>query len=228
MMEVIYKDQDIIAVNKPPGLVVFSEKEEIESVASLLIGRFPELEKVSGERKGAVHRLDKDTSGVVLFARNKKTLLFLQRELFERRAEKKYIALVFKRVKDNEKEIRTSIVRSPKDRKKQKAEAENEKGREAITFFRVIKRFANHTLLEVFPKTGRKHQIRCHLSFIGHPVAGDKLYRFKDQKDPEGLERQFLHAETIRIKTHQGEKTFRADLPSDLRVVLDKLSTVEN
>ncbi len=228
MIEIIYEDKEIVAVNKPPGMVVFHQSgndKENTSLSSLLTTKFPEINGVGEERNGAVHRLDKDTSGVVLFAKNEKSLLFLQKELLEQRAEKRYITLVFKTVKKDTGEIRTFITRSPKDRRKQKAYKGTSGKREAVTFFRVIKRFRNHSLLEVSPKTGRKHQIRCHLSFLGHPVAGDKLYRFKDQNDPVGLERQFLHAESIRIKTPSGEvKTFTAPLPGDLEKILNKLS----
>ncbi len=228
MTEIIYENKDIIAVNKPPGIVVFHQSESDQSntsLSSLLTAKFPELRGVGEERNGAVHRLDKDTSGVVLFAKNEESLLFLQKELLEQRAEKRYITLVFKVVKKDAGEIRTFITRSPKDRRKQKAYKASSGKREAITFFKVIKRFRNHSLLEVRPVTGRKHQIRCHLSFLGHPVAGDKLYRFKDQNDPEGLERQFLHAESIRIKIPTGEvKTFTSSLPGDLEKILNKLS----
>ncbi len=228
MTEIIYEDKNVIAVNKPPGIVVFHQSEngrENTSLSLLLTAKFPEIKGVGGERNGAIHRLDKDTSGVVLFAKNEKTLSFLQNQLLEQKAEKRYITLVFKVLTKDEDEIRTFITRSPKDRRKQKAYTGLSGKREAVTFFRVIKRFQEHSLLEVVPKTGRKHQIRCHLSFLGHPIAGDKLYRFKDQKDPEGLERQFLHAKSIKINIPGGgEKTFTAPLPDDLENTLNRLS----
>ena len=230
MIEIIHEDEDIVVVNKPPGIVVFHElksiaKEVVPSLSALLVNEFPEIRNVGKERSGAVHRLDKDTSGIVLFAKNEKSLLLLQNELLEKRAEKRYIALVFKIVKKDTGEIRTFITRSPKDRRKQKAYKGTSGKREAVTFFKVIRRFDTYSLLEVFPKTGRKHQIRCHLSFLGHPVAGDKLYRFKDQTDPDGLERHFLHAQSIKIKIPGGEvKEFTAPLPNDLEKVLNKLS----
>ena len=226
MIEIIYEDEEIVVVNKPPGIVVFHETEKIDaSLSSLLADIIPVLRNVGGKRNGAVHRLDKDTSGIVLFAKNEKSLLLLQKELLEKRAEKRYITLVFKVVKKDVGEISTFIARSPKDRRKQKAYKGTSGKREAVTFFKVIQRFDTHSLLEVFPKTGRKHQIRCHLSFLGHPVAGDKLYRFKDQTDPDGLERHFLHAQSIKIKIPGGEvKEFTAPLPNDLEKVLNKLS----
>ncbi len=225
MIEAVYKDKYVLAVNKPPGMVVFNEQNspsKEKSVASILSSSFPELKEVDRVRCGAVHRLDKDTSGILLFARDKATLSSLQKELLEQNAKKRYIALVFKPVKKNCGEIRTFMKRSPKDRRKQGSYTEGG-GREAVTIFRVLKTFSNYSLLEVFPRTGRKHQIRCHLSYIGHPVAGDKLYRFKDQTDPKELERQFLHAKSIEIKTPLGKKKLHAKLPTDLKKIIQNL-----
>ncbi len=227
MTEIIYESKDVIAVNKPPGVIVFRQSENDQkniSLSLLLAVKFPEINGVGGERNGAVHRVDKDTSGVVLFAKNEKALSFLQGQLLEQKAEKRYITLVFKALREDEGEVCTFMTRSPKDRRKQKAYEGVSGKRKAVTFFRVIKRFQEHSLLEVIPKTGRKHQIRCHLSFLGHPIAGDKLYRFKDQKDPEGLERQFLHAKSIKITVPGGEKKiFSAPLPDDLEKILNQL-----
>ena len=217
MIEIIYEDKHIIALNKKPGIVVFSDKEE--SLADQLSLLYPSLKNIGGERGGAVHRLDKDTSGVVVFAKNEESLSFLQKQFLEQKTKKKYIALVFKQVKKDEGEINAPIGRSPKNRTKQQAG----RGRESVTTFKTLKRFKNHSLLEVFPKSGRKHQIRCHLSYIGHPVAGDKIYRFKDQVDPKNLERIFLHAESLEIETLTGKKIFKTALPKDLKIVINKL-----
>ncbi len=219
MIEVIYEDDFIVALNKKPGEVVFSDKEK--SLSDELSKKYSSLRGVGGNRNGAAHRLDKNTSGVVLFAKDKSSLLFLQKQFIERKAKKRYIALVFKKVKKESGEINAPIGRSPKKRTKQSVK---DKGREAITSFRVMKRFDNHTLLEVFPHTGRKHQIRCHLAHMGHPVAGDVLYGFKDQQDPPNLERQFLHAASIEIKLPSGElKKIEAPLAEDLKKVIEKL-----
>ncbi len=226
MLEIIYKDEHIIAVSKPPGIVVFSEKRNEESMARLMGKYFPYLAGIGGRRNGAIHRLDKDTSGVLLFAKNEKILALLQEEFRKQKVEKKYIALVFKRVGSNEGEIKTYLSRSPKDRRKQKATTKGE--RRAITRFKVKKRYKNLTLLSVFPQTGRKHQIRCHLAHIGHPISGDKLYRFKDQFDPEGLKRQFLHAKEIKIKTPRGRCLFQARLPKDLQRVIYNLEKYDH
>ncbi len=205
-------------------MVVFREKEgEERSVADVLSLQFPEIKDVHSERYGAVHRLDKDTSGILLFARDKATFSFLQKELLEQNAKKRYIALVFKPMKESSIRVQTFIKRSPKDRRKQKAYKGGEGKREAVTFIRTIRTFSRFSLLEVFPKTGRKHQIRCHLAYIGHPVAGDKLYRFKDQVDPKELKRQFLHASAIKIRTPLGEKIFHAKLPTNLKKIIYNL-----
>ena len=231
MIEVIYEDKDTVAVNKPPGLVVFHEvhlkeafKKE-ETLSSLLIKQVPKIENIGNERNGAVHRLDKDTSGIILFAKNEKALSFLQEQLLEKKAKKSYIALVFKSVKQDKGEINTFIERSPKDRRKQKAFKAETGKRQAVTFFKTVEKFDEYSLLEVYPQTGRKHQIRCHLAHIGHPIAGDKLYKFKDQKNPVGLKRQFLHAKSIKIKLPNKEvKTFEAPLFEDLKEILKNLS----
>jgi 23S rRNA pseudouridine1911/1915/1917 synthase len=224
MIDIIYEDGDILAVNKPPFLVVYHEDDNEESsLSDILLREHKEIKNIGGKRNGAVHRLDKDTSGIVLFAKNEETLSFLQNELLEKRAEKRYITLVFRNPKEESGEIHTFIDRSLRDRKKQRAHTDKGGKREAITFFKVIKDFENYSLLEVFPKTGRKHQIRCHLAYIGHPVVGDKVYRFKDQKDPKGIERQFLHAESIEIMTPKGKIIFKAELAEDLKKILEEL-----
>jgi 23S rRNA pseudouridine1911/1915/1917 synthase len=230
MIEIIYEDNFIIVINKPAGMVVFPESEEEIKIANretylslLLLEKYPFLEGVGGSRNGAVHRLDKDTSGVLLFAKDEKTLSFLQNEILEQRTKKRYITLAWKIVKKDSEEIKTFIVRSPKDRRKQKADTSANGKREAITIYKVIKRFKNYTLLEVEIKTGRKHQIRCHLAFIGHPVVGDKLYCFKDQKDPPETKRQLLHSELLEIETPTGKKTFKANLPEDFKNIINNL-----
>ncbi len=227
MFTIIYEDKDVIVVNKPPGIIVYNENSHAEKdccLSCLLVERFPFLKDVGGERNGAVHRLDKDTSGVVLFAKNNAALLYLQGQLLEKKVKKEYITLVYKNMNKERGVISSFITRSPKDRRKQKAYFGESGKRKAITIFRVIKKFKDYTLLKVRIKTGRKHQIRCHLSFIGHPVVGDSLYRFKDNKDPLHVKRQLLHARKIKIKLPSGEKDFTAEVPTDFKKVLTSLS----
>jgi len=198
-MKIIYQDDNVLVVDKPAGIVITDI--------------YPDLSKV--------HRLDKDTSGVLLIAKNEKALIFLQKQFKQRYVEKRYIALVVGNVKNNQARIETLIGRSKKQGTKQKVylavEPGSEGKREAITEYKVLKRLKDYTLLEVFPKTGRMHQIRTHLAYINHSIAGDKKYGFKNQACPKELKRQFLHASYIKIKLPDGRnKEFKSELPDDL------------
>ena len=206
--QIIYEDDDLLVIDKPAGMVV----DDIPR---------------------RVHRLDKDTSGILLVAKNDKALEFFQKQFKERRIKKKYLCLVIGNLKNKEGEIKTLLGRSPKDRRKQKVFLPQEPGalgkREAITKYKVLERFKNYDLIEVEPKTGRKHQIRAHFSYLGHPIAGDKLYGFKNQPCPEGLNRQFLHASYLKIKLPDGqEREFKSDLPEDLKLCLINLKLSSN
>lgn len=229
-LKIIYEDNDVLVMDKPAGIVVFPEvKTKENTLIDLLIEKFPKLAGVGDPpRYGVVHRLDKDTSGVLLMAKNNETLIFLQKQFKNREAEKKYIALAVGSIKgDGGNIIETLIGRTPKDKRKQRAYpmVEKKRGRRvAISSFRVLQRFNNYTLLEVTPKTGRKHQIRCHLAYIHHPIAGDKIYGFKDSPTPEGLKRQFLHASYLKIKLPNGEiKGFNSELPEELKIIIKNL-----
>jgi len=188
---------------------------------------------------GRVHRLDKNTSGVLLVAKSDEVKQFLQKQFQDRKVKKEYICLVVGTVKENDGRIETLLGRSPADRRKQKVypledshieglPAERQGRRDAITEYEVTQRYEGYTLLKVTPKTGRKHQVRAHMVHIGHPIAGDKLYGFKNQPVPENLERQFLHAKSLSITMPNGkEREFISELPQDLQHVLDKLSILE-
>ena len=228
--EIIYEDDNLLVVDKPAGLITVSEKETSEkTLAGFLIERFPYLKKAGTEpRYGIVHRLDKNTSGIVLVAKNNESLFFLQEQFKKRRAEKKYIGLVVGKIAQDRGKIKTLIGRSLKDRRKQKAflpfdpSAENK--RLAVTEYKVLERFDDYALLELSPKTGRKHQIRCHMVFINHPIAGDILYGFKNQALPEGLKRQFLHANYLKLELPDNKiKEFVSELPADLKNILEKI-----
>ena len=223
-LKIIYEDENLFAIDKPAGIDVISLGKE-------LARQYPELKKI--ERNGIIHRLDKDTSGVILTAKSNQSLIFFQKQLKNRLVEKRYIALVVGNVKNDNGVIETLIGRNPKDRKKQKVFLEGEPGgqgqRQARTDYKVIGRFKDYTLLEVSPKTGRKHQIRCHFSYIGHPIARDKVYGFKNQLCPVGLSRQFLHASYIKIKMPSGEiKEFKSALPEDLKKTISDNLRIKN
>ncbi|PIZ88142.1 MAG: hypothetical protein COX91_01790 [Candidatus Nealsonbacteria bacterium CG_4_10_14_0_2_um_filter_39_15] len=199
-MKIIHEDENVQVYDKPAGI------------------NCDDFEK-------RIHRLDKDTSGIFLVAKNEKALEFFQKQFQERKVEKKYLALVVGNLKNKEGEIKTLLGRSPKDPRKQKVylphEPQNEGKREAVTRYKVLQRFKDYDLIEVKPETGRKHQIRAHFTYLGHPVAGDKLYGFKGQVCPKGLKRQFLHASYLKIELPNGEiKEFQSELPNELKTKL--------
>jgi len=208
-MKIIYEDKDIVVFDKPAGITTED-----------LLNKYPELKKV--------HRLDRETSGVLLTAKNDKARDFLQKQFKERKTEKKYIALVVGNPKNKTGVIETLIGRNPKNRKKQKVflpgEPKSEGKRNAITKYKVLKNFQKYSLIEVSPITGRKHQIRCHFSYLGHPIVGDKVYGFKNQPCPEGLNRHFLHAIYLKIQLPNAEiKELKSKLPENLRKILNNL-----
>ncbi|MCX6719791.1 MAG: RNA pseudouridine synthase, partial [Candidatus Staskawiczbacteria bacterium] len=213
-IKIIYEDKDVLVVDKPAGLIVFpegesvrlfhsSEKAVITTVIDLLVEKYPELKSVGeAPRYGIVHRLDKDTSGVLLVAKSEEGLIFLHKQFKNREVEKKYVCLVEGVMENDFGTIKTLIARAKGDPRKQRAYSPvnaPKSAREAITEYKVLERFKDYTLLEVQIKTGRRHQIRCHFSYLKHPIAGDKLYTFKNSKTPEGLTRQFLHAQYLKI-----------------------------
>jgi len=226
-LKIIYEDENVLVIDKPAGIVVFPEGKITEkTLIDYLLEKFPYLKNVGkSPRYGMVHRLDKDTSGILLIARNDKALEFLQKQFREGKVEKKYIALIVGHLKSKEGLIETLIGRSPGDRRKQKiylpGEPNSQEKRRAITKYKALQRFENYTLIEVEPKTGRKHQIRTHFAYLSHPIVGDKMYGFKNQPSPEGLKRQFLHANYLRTELPDGgTKEFKSGLPSDLKLCL--------
>ncbi len=223
-LKIIYEDKDILVIDKPAGIVVFPETQTSDkTLIDLIIEKYPDLKNVGeAPRYGIVHRLDKDTSGILLAAKKNKALFFLQKQFKTRNIEKRYIALVVGNIKDKQRTIETLIGRSPKNRIKQKVYLAGEPGsigkRKAVTEYKVIERFKDYTLIEISPKTGRKHQIRCHFSYLQHPVVGDKMYGFKNQPCPKELNRHFLHAYYLKIKLPNGrEQEFKSELPQDLK-----------
>lgn len=230
-IDIIYEDNDVLVINKPAGLPVFKEGDvRGETLTDDLLKQFLYLSQNKPPRYGIVHRLDKDTSGILLIARNDKSLKFLQKQFKNRTIQKKYLALVIGDIKDKSGIIETLIGRSPKDGKKQKVfllgEPESQNKRQAITEYKVLERYDGYTLLEVIPKTGRKHQIRCHLAYIQHPIVGDKVYGFKNQPTPRGLNRHFLHASYLKIELPNDQiKELKSDLPEKLRNVIKELKS---
>ena len=221
-LDIVYEDQDIIVVNKPAGMVVHpAYGHRSGTLVNAILAHCPELAGLDGtQRPGIVHRLDKDTSGLIIVAKNEAAKQSLQRQFKGREVKKVYLALVEGRLEPERGIIEAPIGRDPKRRKRM---AVVPGGREARTEFRVLERFPAHTLVEVEPKTGRTHQVRVHFTFIGHPVAGDRVYGFRKQRLE--LERQFLHAQTLGFKLPSSGRyvEFTAELPEDLREILEGL-----
>jgi 23S rRNA pseudouridine1911/1915/1917 synthase len=229
-LKVIYEDSYLLIIDKPAGLSVYSENPtEEKTLIDYILKEYPGIKDVGeAPRYGIAHRLDKETSGIILVAKTNEALIFLQKQFKNRTISKKYLALVIGEVKDNVGTIETLIGRSPKDGKKQKIFLAGDPGsqgkRQAITEYKVMERYEGYTLLELTPKTGRKHQIRCHLAYIHHPIVGDKVYGFKNQPTPKGLTRHFLHATSLQFELPNKEvKGIEAELPEELKNILNSL-----
>lgn len=222
-VEVLYEDNDIIVVNKPKGLVVHPANGNPDGtlVNALMKICKGTLSGIGGEiRPGIVHRLDKDTSGVLIVAKNDKAHLALCKQIKNREVKKTYLALTRGIIKENEATINMPIGRSTTDRKKM---AVVKTGKEAITHFKVLERFKENTLLEINLETGRTHQIRVHLSQIGYPIVGDMVY--SNGKNKFGVQGQMLHAWKIKFMHPIAgkEMEIEAPLPPYFKDVLEKL-----
>jgi 23S rRNA pseudouridine1911/1915/1917 synthase len=223
-LDILFENKDLIVINKPAGMVVHpSAGHDTGTLVHAVLSHAPDIQGIGGEKRpGVVHRLDKDTSGIILMAKNDATYQMLQRQFTERTVNKTYIALVDGSPPTPSGRIEASIGRDAANRKKMAVVAEN-KGRPAISQYRTLEKFPEHTLLEVHPITGRTHQIRLHLAFIGSPVVGDRIYGRR--KSSIQINRHFLHASkiTIRIPGMSDFMTFQAPLAEDLEEVLESL-----
>jgi 23S rRNA pseudouridine1911/1915/1917 synthase len=219
-LTIVYQDNDIIVVDKPPGLTVHpAPGHPSGTLVNALLAVCPDLQGIAGTlRPGIVHRLDKDTSGLLVVAKNDRAMRALQAQLAERRVHKTYLALVVGVPKPREGQIEAPIGRNPRNRKKM---AIVEGGREATTRYKVREELPGHALLEVEPVTGRTHQIRVHLAAIGHPILGDRVYG----RPSPLIDRQFLHAWKLAFGMPLGGRQveFESPLPPDLRAALEAL-----
>jgi 23S rRNA pseudouridine1911/1915/1917 synthase len=230
---VIHEDLHLLVIHKPAGIAVHApslKRSKIPTVASLMVERFGELPKLAGEdRPGIVHRLDKDTSGVMVLARNDESFHFLRGQFKARSVRKEYRALVYGDPRFDSEHVERSI--GPDPRNPSRMAIRDERGRQASTYYEVAERLGDFAYLRCFPKTGRTHQIRVHMMSVGHSLIGDRLYRSRKawHRDlpPEAPDpgRQCLHALRIGLRhprTHE-EVEFEAPLAADFAKLLDWL-----
>ncbi len=228
-LQIVFENRDLLLVNKPAGMVVHpAAGHESGTLVHAALAHAPELEGVGGERRpGVVHRLDRDTSGLILLAKNDRAHQWLQRQFKDRSVEKTYLALVDGLPPTPTGRIEAAIGRDPR-RRKQMAVMTESKGRPAQTTYRISHAYRNHCLLEIQPLTGRTHQVRVHLAFLGCPIVGDTVYGRKRPSLP--VARQMLHAWRLRLRL-PGDKEallFEAPLPPDLTAALEMLDRTED
>ncbi|TVR72519.1 MAG: RluA family pseudouridine synthase [Sphaerobacteraceae bacterium] len=220
---IIYEDDDLMVFDKPPGIVTHpAPGHERGTLVNALRAIRPDL-RFNNERLGVVHRLDKDTSGLIVVAKHEESRLWLLHQWQERQVVKRYIALVQDPIEENRGTIDAPISRDPNNRKRMAVVRE---GRPAISHFDVIQRFADSTLVNIHIETGRTHQIRVHMAFIGHPVVGDSTYGRK--RFSVEVPRQFLHAAYLKFELpgNRGPLELETPIPNDLQTVLDALQAV--
>ena len=237
--KILHKTKDYIILEKPAGLLVHATESSTEpTLVDWLVKKFPKIRKVSDSislqkddqtfRPGIVHRLDKDVSGIMLIARNQNSFEYYKQQFKLQKIHKKYTALIHGQIEQDHDTIEFEISRSAKGGRMASHPKESGKGRQALTEFKVLKRFKKTTLVEITLHTGRTNQIRVHFMAIGHPVVGDRAYgigsynnRFTERFE---LKRQFLHAYRLVFVDMEGEKIdIKTKLPDDLEAVLNQI-----
>jgi len=223
-LDIIFENDDLIIVNKPAGMVVHPAAGHASgTLVNAVLGYDPDIEGIGGEeRPGVVHRLDKDTSGLILLAKNERAHRWLQEQFRLRKVNKTYLALVDGKPPTPSGRVEAHIGRDLRNRKRMAIVSERY-GREAISEYTTVEEFDKHTLLEFHPHTGRTHQIRLHCLFLNCPIAGDEIYG--KNKSTIKIGRHFLHAHRLSIILPNGNepRTFEAALPEELENILDKL-----
>jgi len=225
-LDIVFENDDLIVINKPAGMVVHPAAGHASgTLVNAVLGYDPDMEGIGGEeRPGLVHRLDKETSGLIVLAKNERAHNWLQDQFRLRKVEKVYLALVDGKPPTPSGRIEAPIGRDPSHRKKM-AILPPGKGRESVSEYKTLESFKHHTLLEFHPHTGRTHQIRLHCTFLGCPIVGDSIYG--KRKLTVDIERQFLHAVklTIKLPGESSPRTFEAELPEELGKVLNDLKS---
>ena len=222
-LPVIYEDEHLFAIDKPAGIAVHkvSPTDPQETVADILVRERPYLAGVgeSPLRPGIVHRLDKETSGIMLIAKDQPTFEYLKKQFQDRLVKKEYLALVYGHPKDRRGTITATLGKLGTKQTTQLKGHKELVEREAVTDYEVVKEYRDYTLVRVMPHTGRTHQIRVHMKHLGHPLVGDRLYGKKGDHRP-----MFLHAQRLAFTTPTGSAlVLEADLPETLQKVLDAL-----
>lgn len=227
-LDIIFESDELLVVNKPAGMVVHpAAGHATGTLVHAVLGYDPNLEGIGGEeRPGLVHRLDKETSGLIVLAKNERAHRWLQDQFRLRKVEKTYLALVDGKPPTPAGRVEAAVGRDPSHRKKMAVLPEG-KGREAVSEYKTRETFANHTLLEFHPLTGRTHQIRLHCAFLGCPIVGDMVYGRR--KPTVNIDRHFLHAAKLKIvlPDEKEPRLFEARLPVELERVLEELRTGE-
>ncbi len=223
-LDIVFENDDLLIVNKPAGMVVHpAAGHDSGTLVHAVLGYDPDMEGIGGEeRPGLVHRLDKETSGLIVLAKNERAHRWLQDQFRLRTVEKTYLALVDGKPPTPTGRVEASIGRDPSHRKKM-AIVPAGKGREAVSEYKTLEAFKEHTLLEFHPLTGRTHQIRLHCQFLGCPIVGDSIYGKKHVTVE--INRHFLHAAGLKIilPNETSPRVFEADLPNELKKVLEEI-----
>lgn len=223
-LDIVYEDDDLLVVNKPQGMVVHPAPGHPDhTLVNALLYHCP-LSTINGEfRPGIVHRIDKDTSGLLMVAKNDQAHRSLASQLKAKTTQREYLALVHGNIKTDQGTIDAPLGRSKRDRKKQAVVAD---GRHAVTHFRVLRRYRHYTLIACRLETGRTHQIRVHMASIGHPLAGDPLYGPRKTLPGNG---QYLHARLLGFRHPRTgkEMVFTAPLPAWFQKMLDQLDVTD-
>ena len=227
-LDIIYEDDEVLVINKPAGMVMHPAAGHTKgTLVHAALGHTSFSEGIGGKmRPGIVHRLDKNTSGVVILAKNENSHLWLQKQFKLRKVRKHYLALVDKHPPTESGKIIAPIYRDHVNRKKMAVASKGE-GKEAVTIYRTLLKLGKYSFLEIQLLTGRTHQIRVHLSSIGSPITGDTVYGYSTPTI--ALARHFLHAKRleIRLPGQQTPHSFEADLPAELQNIVDDLKTKE-